>query len=469
MLHPHKFRKYSKSIFYSAFLAVLLSFTTGAEAAVPKLLTYTGVLKNDSGNFLSGNYAMTFKLYNVTAGGTALWTESHSSVSVSTGKFSAELGSVTALTLDFDTQYYLGVSVGGDAEMTPRVKLTSVGYSYSSDDAINGYTSAQHSADSHMNVEGVKANATHVAKTNFSLAAYTSATASSMGDLILDVFSDATGIDSGSSSGYTWNGSPNFDITLTPSGGSAIEESTNEGDSMEFLSNIAVSQNGVGQQFQHASAVTVDKIAFKWKRVGAATGNVRFRLYSSSSGLPGTLLGETANIDVASQPIDYTEVAVSLTSAVSLAANTEYIAVIENIDAGTGDGTKYLRVRDSSTSVYANGISVAKNSGGSWATYSSSVDLYFKVYEQQTYTGSATVISKKFTEASVPSEAMIIAEETLGSGSITYSVSRDDGTTWTALTKETVTDISSQPSGMDVRWKAVITGDAELEGVALAL
>ena len=64
---------------------------------------------------------------------------------------------------------------------------------------------------------------------------------------------------------------------------------------------------------------------------------------------------------------------------------------------------------------------------------------------------------------------MIIPSETLNTGSINYYVSRNNGTNWTALTKETVVNISSQPSGTQLKWKAVIKGDAELDGIAVAV
>ena len=40
------------------------------------------------------------------------------------------LGSITPLGLLFDVPYYLGIQVGTDLEMTPRVPLSSVGYAY---------------------------------------------------------------------------------------------------------------------------------------------------------------------------------------------------------------------------------------------------------------------------------------------------------------------------------------------------
>ncbi len=110
-------------------------FVCPAFATAPRLISFQGQLTDSVGARLTGTYSMTFKLYNVASGGSALWTEAQSSVSVSGGVFDVELGSVTALTPSFDTQYWLGITVAGDAEMTPRRRLMSSPYALYADTA----------------------------------------------------------------------------------------------------------------------------------------------------------------------------------------------------------------------------------------------------------------------------------------------------------------------------------------------
>jgi Neuraminidase (sialidase) len=86
-----------------------------------------------------------------------------------------------------------------------------------------------------------------------------------------------------------------------------------------------------------------------------------------------------------------------------------------------------------------------------------------------TVSGTAMVISNAYSEPVAPTEAMVIADETLNGGTITYYVSRDNGTTWTTCTKETMTNISSQPSGTQLKWKVTMTGNAELNAIAVAV
>jgi hypothetical protein len=113
-----------------AVLAAVLGMIAPARAQTPNLMNYQGVLKDNLGNPLTGSYSITFRLYDVATGGTALWTETQPSVSVANGLFSVLLGSVTALSpSNFSgPDRWLGVQVGADPEMTPRQRIASVAY-----------------------------------------------------------------------------------------------------------------------------------------------------------------------------------------------------------------------------------------------------------------------------------------------------------------------------------------------------
>ncbi len=118
-------------------IVTTFGFVHSANAQVPLTLGYQAVLTDATATPLAdGDYDLTFKLYDVAAGGIALWTETQT-VSVLGGVFSVALGSATALSLPFDTAYWLGVSVGTDAELDPRVALTASAYSLSSRGTVN--------------------------------------------------------------------------------------------------------------------------------------------------------------------------------------------------------------------------------------------------------------------------------------------------------------------------------------------
>jgi len=121
-------------VFFSAFALMLYALIASAQtpeksAEAPQAMSYQGFLTNANGAALAdGNYAVTFKLYESVAGGTPLWSETQA-VAVSKGMFNAAIGRVSRLNLPFDKTYWLGIAVGSETEMTPRIELTAVAYS----------------------------------------------------------------------------------------------------------------------------------------------------------------------------------------------------------------------------------------------------------------------------------------------------------------------------------------------------
>lgn len=113
---------------YTLFLliAVLLSSTAG-WAAAPRTLSYQGALKDAAGTVLDGYYDLTFSLYDAAINGELLWSEAQN-VLVTAGVFSVVLGEINALDLLFDQSYWIGLTLDGESEMTPRTQLTAAPY-----------------------------------------------------------------------------------------------------------------------------------------------------------------------------------------------------------------------------------------------------------------------------------------------------------------------------------------------------
>jgi hypothetical protein len=106
---------------------VLAATVTAARADTPTLLSQQGRLLASDGTPVTGTITMSFSLYTSSTGGAASWTESQT-VALDDGYFVAILGAMTVLpTLD-GTPKYLGITVGSDAEMTPREEIVSVPY-----------------------------------------------------------------------------------------------------------------------------------------------------------------------------------------------------------------------------------------------------------------------------------------------------------------------------------------------------
>ena len=115
-------------------VGVLMMSASPCWAGIPHLIHYQGMLTDDVGSPLNGSYDLTFSIYSVSSGGTAVWTEVHSGVSVDGGLFNVLLGSETTGGIPssvFDSdERYLGIKVGTDDELMSRIQLTSVGYAY---------------------------------------------------------------------------------------------------------------------------------------------------------------------------------------------------------------------------------------------------------------------------------------------------------------------------------------------------
>ena len=117
-------------------------------AIIERTITYQGLLKDSGGNPVpDASYNVTFRLYDLAAGGSALWSSGALSITTSDGYFSKELGPIP---LPFDKSYYLSLQVAPDPEMSQRQKVTMAPYSAVSDTA--NYSFASPGSGSNWNI-----------------------------------------------------------------------------------------------------------------------------------------------------------------------------------------------------------------------------------------------------------------------------------------------------------------------------
>lgn len=114
------------------FLMGLINGILGAAIA-PSIVGYQGRLTDASDVPLTGTYNVTFRLYDAPVGGTLIWQETHSAVSVQNGLFTAVLGQGTTPIPLNETHFtqsnrWLAVSIGA-VEVSPRTQMTSVPFS----------------------------------------------------------------------------------------------------------------------------------------------------------------------------------------------------------------------------------------------------------------------------------------------------------------------------------------------------
>ena len=121
------------SLISLALLLAVLSGSSTADAAPPQTMNFQGYLKVE-GRPLDHMAEISFVIYDNPITGKPLWSEVHRDVVVSKGQFSVVLGQSPydprPIDLPFDRQYWLGISVNADPEMTPRQPLTSAPYAF---------------------------------------------------------------------------------------------------------------------------------------------------------------------------------------------------------------------------------------------------------------------------------------------------------------------------------------------------
>ena len=129
-----KFKIEGLNFSWRLLLVSIILFASTLLAQIPQTISYQGILTDSKNNpKQDGDYTITFSFYEVESGGDPIWTESKT-LNVSKGLFSTLLGDQVPFgsNVKFDKPYFLGIKVGDEPELSPRIALTSTGYSFSS-------------------------------------------------------------------------------------------------------------------------------------------------------------------------------------------------------------------------------------------------------------------------------------------------------------------------------------------------
>lgn len=122
-----------------ALLAVLCcALALPARAQVPGRVNFQGLLLDNAGQPVTGTVSLQLELFSAASGGSALWTETHSSVSVTDGVYDVVLGSQTPLTpaLFSVSPRYLQVTIDGQV-LSPRREFLAVPFALHAESASN--------------------------------------------------------------------------------------------------------------------------------------------------------------------------------------------------------------------------------------------------------------------------------------------------------------------------------------------
>ncbi len=117
----------------------IIIFAIGtAMAQVPGIINYQGRLTDSSDEPVTGLQLIKFNIYDAESGGNLLWSSNFQTVQITEGLFSYQLGADVAFPADLfrsGSTRYLGITVGTDAEISPRTRITSTAYS-----GVSGYS-----------------------------------------------------------------------------------------------------------------------------------------------------------------------------------------------------------------------------------------------------------------------------------------------------------------------------------------
>ena len=151
-----KKNKITADIVKTAIVLLVFFIFANLAFAAPNSINIQGKLTNPSGTILTGTYNFSFSIYDAYTSGNKLYEANITSTTDARGVYDIILNNVN---LSFSDQNYLGVKVNNDTEMSPRVNLTSVPYTFranTSDDLNknNRYTITGLNITQGLNVTG---------------------------------------------------------------------------------------------------------------------------------------------------------------------------------------------------------------------------------------------------------------------------------------------------------------------------
>jgi hypothetical protein len=122
--------------------ALLLAGASTCAAQVPQKMNYQVMLTDAADQPLTNqSVQMAFGLFDVSSGGSPLWTETHNAMTNSVGVVSVVLGETNPLTIAFDGPLWLQVEVDGEV-LSPRRELVSAPYALTDEPGVASLTSS---------------------------------------------------------------------------------------------------------------------------------------------------------------------------------------------------------------------------------------------------------------------------------------------------------------------------------------
>jgi hypothetical protein len=290
--------------------------TRPASATVTNYINFQGKLTNTDGTNVTNNtYTVVFSIYTVASGGSAVWTESKS-VTVTDGLFQTNLGDTTTLpgSVNFNSNaLYLGVKVGADAEMTPRVQLTAAPQAFNSD-LLDGLDSS-----SFVQLSGGNVNI-----------GSGTVTSGAVNGLSLTQAADGFTVAGGTTSRTLTVAGANITVgnTIQPTAAGALTVQSNGANALTLTSGAAAtwSTSAGLLTVQGFAGVTINSPG-----ASGATGAITLQSGNSSAGTAGNVTIDTGTTSTGTPTVN---IANTNAKAVQIGNNTSNPGI--TIDSGTG-------------------------------------------------------------------------------------------------------------------------------------
>jgi hypothetical protein len=121
-------------------LSFLFVAASSALAQIPRAISYQGYLTDKKGAAIAdGDHELSLTLYNTRTGAVSVYTK-NATVTTKNGFFNVLLDTIPTTVL-FDRQYYLGISIEGGTELSPRTPLASAPYALNVGSSSSGISS----------------------------------------------------------------------------------------------------------------------------------------------------------------------------------------------------------------------------------------------------------------------------------------------------------------------------------------
>jgi hypothetical protein len=132
-------------------------YTGPLARLIPNIMNYQGYLTDTLGVPIDDTLDMTFKIFDAVSGGNELWSETIFDVPVERGIFSVLLGSSTLIPDSVFAEFsdtWLEITLEGPQTLTPRTRITAVGYAYTSTYSDTAQYSINAATDSDWTISG---------------------------------------------------------------------------------------------------------------------------------------------------------------------------------------------------------------------------------------------------------------------------------------------------------------------------